>query len=100
MPVRPSARDLAPRSPRWPRCRLVRPLRPVLLLGCLCLAGCPEEPAITVADLGSPDPDDSACYARPSTHLEILNACTSAQSLSKQPVLPLLRPDGTLPPLP
>ncbi len=100
MPVRSAAPDLPRCAPRGPRSRLARPLHRVLLLGWLSLAGCPDDPLPTVADLGSPDPDDRACYARPSTHLEILNACTSAQSLSKQPVLPLLRPDGTLPPLP
>ena len=38
--------------------------------------------------------------ADPVTHVQIINACTSAQRLDKKPVLPLLRPDGTLPILP
>ncbi len=43
---------------------------------------------------------DLACIENPRTHIEILNACTNAQSVDKKPVLPLLRADGTLPPLP
>ena len=62
--------------------------------------GLPRRAAAVPADLGSPASDDMSCYTQPTTHLEILNACTSAQSVSKQPVLPLLRADGTLPPLP
>ena len=34
------------------------------------------------------------------THDEIINACTTAQKIYKDPNLPLLNPDGTLPPLP
>ncbi|HEX2569339.1 MAG TPA: hypothetical protein VH877_07250 [Polyangia bacterium] len=43
---------------------------------------------------------DLGCYSNPQTHVEIINACTSSQSLDKTPRLPLARPDGTLPPLP
>lgn len=74
--------------------------RAALLFALLGLAGCPDEPPLPVTDLGSPGGDDLGCYVAPVTHLEIINACTGAQSLTKQPVLPLLRPDGTLPPLP
>jgi hypothetical protein len=74
--------------------------RAALLLALLGLAGCPDEPPLPPTDLGGPGGDDLGCYVAPVTHLEILNACTGAQSLTKQPVLPLLRPDGTLPPLP
>lgn len=65
-------------------------------------AGCPgdggpaEDPT---PDLAAPAPD-LGCTRAPRTHVEILNACTDAQSVDKRPVLPLLRPDGTLPPLP
>lgn len=68
----------------------------------LLLAGCPDAPGATGSgadDLARPAAD-LGCYARPRTHRELLNACTTAQSVEKQPVLPLLRPDGTLPPLP
>ena len=56
----------------------------------------------TLPDL-APLPPDMGCYGVPnaqSTHYQIINACTNAQSLTKTPVLPLLNPDGGLPPLP
>ena len=36
----------------------------------------------------------------PVTHEEIINACTTAQKIYKTSKPPLLKPDGTLPPLP
>ncbi len=47
-----------------------------------------------------PDGAPSDCYLNPTTHLEIINACTDAVKISKNPTLPLLNPDGGLPPLP
>jgi hypothetical protein len=44
---------------------------------------------------GAPD-----CYMNPMTYLEIINACTNADKVDVSPVLPLLEPDGGLPPLP
>jgi hypothetical protein len=44
---------------------------------------------------GAPD-----CVMNPTTHEEIINACTDAEKVAKEPVLPLLNPDGSLPPLP
>lgn len=44
---------------------------------------------------GAPD-----CVMIPMTHVEIINACTDAEKVDKKPVLPLLNPDGSLPPLP
>jgi hypothetical protein len=44
---------------------------------------------------GAPD-----CYPNPTTYLEIINACTNAQKVDLNPVLPLLQADGGLPPLP
>jgi hypothetical protein len=35
----------------------------------------------------------------PKTHLEIINACTNAVKITKEPVLTKLYPDGGLPPL-
>jgi hypothetical protein len=65
--------------------------------------GCPgdsgpanEDPPMDLGQSGT----DLDCVKSPRTHVEILNACTTAQSVDKRPVLPLLRPDGTLPPLP
>lgn len=40
------------------------------------------------------------CVDDPMTHVEIINACTTAMSVSKVAITPLLNPDGTLPPLP
>jgi hypothetical protein len=44
---------------------------------------------------GAPD-----CDTTPTTYTEIINACTNAQAVDVSPVLPLLLPDGGLPPLP
>jgi hypothetical protein len=43
---------------------------------------------------------DAGCSSNPKTYLEIINACTDAQAVAVSPVLPLLLPDGGLPPLP
>lgn len=40
------------------------------------------------------------CFKFPKTHLEIINACTDAVKISKQPTLTGLLPNGDLPPLP
>lgn len=40
------------------------------------------------------------CFTNPKTHLEIINACTTADKVDKTPNLPLLGPKGELPPLP
>ncbi|MFT3925644.1 MAG: hypothetical protein QM778_24095 [Myxococcales bacterium] len=48
------------------------------------------------SDAGVP-PD---CFANPKTHLEIINACSDAERVEANPVLPLLGADGGLPPLP
>ncbi len=44
---------------------------------------------------GAPD-----CFTNPMTYVEIINACTNAQQVDLNPVLPLLEADGGLPPLP
>jgi hypothetical protein len=46
------------------------------------------------------DGGPSDCVQDPHTHLEIINACTDAVKITKNPTLPLLLPDGGLPPLP
>lgn len=81
-----------------------------LFLGALACSmvvmGC-DAPATTLSDMvvSSPSdmavlPPDMGCYPMPRTHLEIINACTTAQAVDKTPMTPLLKPDGTLPPLP
>lgn len=51
---------------------------------------------------GGPLPDGAPgdCVQNPTTHEEIINACTDAVKITKNPTLPLLSPDGGLPPLP
>ena len=51
---------------------------------------------------GAPIPDGGPtdCVMNPKTHQEIINACTDAVKITKNPTLPLLYPDGGLPPLP
>lgn len=49
-------------------------------------------------DDGSITPDD--CFMNPTTHFEIINACTDAARVDKKPSLPLLLADGGLPPPP
>lgn len=39
------------------------------------------------------------CFLNPTNHFEIINACTDAVKINKNPVLPRLYPDGGLPPL-
>jgi hypothetical protein len=41
-----------------------------------------------------------ACTTNPMTHVEIINACTDADSYDKMPYFPMLAPNGQLPPLP
>ena len=62
----------------------------------------PADAAVADAPPGTPDANqaDADCITNPTTHLEIINACTTAQRVDKHPDLPLLNPDGTLPPLP
>jgi hypothetical protein len=46
----------------------------------------------------SAETDPPPCVENPVTHLEIINACTSAVGVRKSPELTLLNPDGSLPP--
>ena len=52
------------------------------------------------ADGGGLPVDAGPCFASPSTHAELINQCTAAVGVAKNPVLPLLSADGGLPPLP
>ena len=53
-----------------------------------------------VADAAVDAAPDASCFMNPTTHEEIINACTDAQKVYKNSHPPLLKPDGTLPPLP
>lgn len=56
---------------------------------------------IPVRDSGPlPDGAPGDCFLNPKTHFEIINACTDAVRITKNPTLPLLLTDGGLPPLP
>lgn len=72
------------------------------VLGGLCflLTGCPDPETLVPDSPRDLSVSDLSCVQSPRTHIELLNACTSAQSVDKRPVLPLLRSDGTLPSLP
>ena len=52
------------------------------------------------ADGGADGGEAADCVKDPKTHVEIINACTDAEPVDKDPVLPLLLDDGSLPPLP
>jgi hypothetical protein len=44
---------------------------------------------------------DASCFTNPTTHLEIINACTTATAIYDLPhTLPMQLPDGGLPRLP
>ena len=74
----------------------------LLALGLAPAGGCGDgtktvEPTPDAPPDSPPPPD---CYTNPTTHEEIINACTTAQSVEKEVDLPLLNEDGSLPPLP
>jgi hypothetical protein len=52
----------------------------------------------SVSDAGG-DGAAKDCFENPKTHFEIINACTTATKITKNPTLPKLLPDGGLPPL-
>jgi hypothetical protein len=93
---------------------IINLLTVTLVCSCLAgftLAGCGDDDDTNntaknkdaaVVDSGSKHPDSGtpACFVNPKTHQEIINACTDAEFIDKTPVLPLLLPDGGLPPLP
>jgi hypothetical protein len=56
----------------------------------------PDEISDTSGDTGEPED----CFRNPTTHLEIINACTTAVVIKKTPNLTGLNNDGSLPPLP
>ena len=63
--------------------------------------GAPPPPPQDLPDAGTlPDGAPADCYMNPKTNFEIINACTNAQKITKNPTLPLLYSDGGLPPTP
>ena len=84
-----------------------------LLIGALLAGACGDDsssaslPDLAVAhdmsaatDMPEGDAMTAACVSNPMTHVEIINACTTAQSYDKMPFYPGLAPGGMLPPLP
>jgi len=72
----------------------------LVVLGTACGSDNNETPdAAPPADTQPPTPDAS-CFENPTTHKEIINACTTAQKIERNVTPPLLNPDGTLPQLP
>jgi len=90
-----------------------------LALSCILHIGCDDGSAIKEPSPGSggdagnagsdaggaldagtlPDGAPKDCFDDPKTHFEIINACTNAVRVPKNPTLPTLLPDGGLPPL-
>jgi hypothetical protein len=58
-----------------------------------------EDDAGVLPDATVPDATVQDCATNPHTHLEIINACTDADFLDKNPTLPLFLADGGLPDL-
>jgi hypothetical protein len=68
--------------------------------------GHPSAPTNDSGTTSGGGPDGSAgdggpkdCFDNPQTHFEIINACTNAVRIEKNPTLNKLLPDGGLPPL-
>jgi hypothetical protein len=56
-------------------------------------------PGNPIPDAGTlPDGAPRDCFDNPTTHFEIINACTNATRITKNPILQKLYPDGGLPP--
>jgi hypothetical protein len=79
----------------WTRALLV-------ILGLAFAAACGGDGGDQPKDAGidATGTPDASCFENPTTHAEIINACTTAQSVIKKPNLPLLNQDGSLPLLP
>lgn len=76
-----------------------------LLLGAALalLAACGNGGGKGGNDMGGNDLAPPPCVMNPTTSVEILNACTDAQTgdpAKDYPYFPTLAPNGTLPPLP
>lgn len=76
----------------------VKEVNPARDTGVLADGALPSD-AGPLPDGALPDGAPSDCFMNPQTHDEIINACTDAVRITKNPSLPLLAPDGGLPPL-
>ena len=59
----------------------------------------PTDSSLTDTNQGDATLTDAGCFLNPTTHFQIINACTDATRIDKNPVLAKLLPDGGLPPL-
>ena len=78
-------------------------MRPTLwlLVVLLTAVGCGARSSTPDPAPQDPPTGTGSCSDNPQTHLELLNACTTAERIEKDDSkLPLLQADGTLPPLP
>lgn len=70
----------------------------------LAFAACGGDHSQTKNDAGvvidAPGGPDASCFTNPTTHHEIINACTTAQKIYKDSHPALQYADGGLPPLP
>ena len=82
---------------------IIRLLTSLLLVSVLACGGdddggSNDNPGDIDAGGDTPDGGDEVdCYDNPTTHNEIINGCTDAESADKAPDLPLLNDDGTVP---
>jgi hypothetical protein len=80
-------------------------MKTVILGLVVALAACgsdnknPSNPD-TAPPADGPTTPDASCFMNPTTHNEIINACTNAQKIERNVTPALLNPDGTLPELP
>jgi hypothetical protein len=72
----------------------------LVVAACADDGGGSESPKDAGIDAAPPGPDAGCFQGTPATHEEIINACTSAQKIYKNSRPPLLKADGSLPPLP
>ena len=62
-------------------------------------SGATSSSGATSGGTSSGDAGPTDCVANPTTYLDIINACTTATRITKNPVLTQVLPDGGLPPL-
>ena len=71
-----------------------------LVFAAACGHSSPVKDDAGPSEAGVDAPLDASCFTNPTTHYEIINACTTAQKVLKNTRPPLQNPDGSLPPLP
>ena len=72
----------------------------VTVLGIACGSDGKSNETPDAAPADGPTTIDASCFMNPTTHKEIINACTDAQKIERNVTPPLLNSDGSLPALP